>query len=241
MENIKLLIVSCLVVLMQGCGPHRVQESDATELEAETSTGERLCFSSYDTRKDEVRDTSFALPRRILDDPAAFMRILTGVQMINRTWTDTYNYPRKLLFRDSILRDISSILANSGEVPIYLVEEILFAEIADYTLSMRRKGENSYTVCDNESTYKYDIVNGCVPYKHENIWSISKTFRELVDSWDKEKLLTLGTTYYEEGESWDCCVTRLTLGIDSVHVDMVKLSLLNFTIMDNVDDWDNQH
>lgn len=70
--------------------------------EYEAHAVKRSNFRSYEIGKDEVRDTSFTLPRKLLDDPMAFMEALTDVQMINRIWTDEYNYTEKLQFGDSI-------------------------------------------------------------------------------------------------------------------------------------------
>lgn len=244
MNNIQFIIyIIFLALLVHSCGSGRIKEkSSSINDKGLNQEADDACRQDPKTISEtEVMDTSFVLPRSILDNPMAFMKAITDVQMIGCVWTDVCHYPEKLHYGDSILRNISSALANSGGVPVYLVEELCCAEIATYTVSIRKKGESSYTVYDDKSMYQYDVTDRRVHCEHENIWPISRSFRELVEKWDKEKLLFIGATNDDEIESWDGCITRLTLDMDSIYVDMIKLSLLNFTIMDSVDDWDNQH
>lgn len=227
MTNIRSISSLIFAVMVQNCGSGTFRE--------QTVSPDDNMYSyefPYTVESNEVRDTSFALPRAFLNNPIAFMKILTDVQMAGRRWTDTYNYPEKLMYGDSILRDICRRVENSNGVPVYLVEEICCAEIVTYTLSMREKGEKSYNIYDYESIHHYDISKRQVSYEHGNIWPISKSFRELVDEWDREQLLQIGVVDNDEDESWEGCVTRLTLGIDSVYVDMIKLSIAEFMIID---------
>lgn len=244
MNNVKFIIhVVFLALLTHSCGSGRTQEAPATINDKGLNKGydDASRKHSCTIEESEVMDTSFTLPCRILEDPKAFMEAITEVQMIGCLSSDAYDYPEKIQYGDSILRNICSALANSGGVPIYLVEEICCAEIATYTLSMRKKGESSYTVYDDKSIYRYDVADRRVPYEQENIWPISKSFRELVEKWDKEKLFSIGAKDDDGIESWDGCVTRLILGMDSIYVDIIKLSMMEFMIMDNVNHPDNQH
>lgn len=243
MNNLQFIIhVVILALLIQSCGSGRIKEESSSIDDKGLNQGTDDAFRQYlcTTAEKMVVDTSLVLPRDILDDPMAFMKVITDVQMIGCVCTDVCDYPEKLQYGESILRNICSALSDSGGVPMYLVEEICCAETATYTISMRKKGESSYTVYDGKSTNQYDVTDRHVPYEHENIWPISKSFRELVEKWDKEKLLIIGATDEDETESWDGCVTRLTLHMDSIYVDMIKLSLMKFMIMDYVNNPDNQ-
>lgn len=176
-----------------------------------------------------MRDTSFTLPRKLLDNPMAFMKALTDVQMINREWTDTYNYPEKLLFGDSILRVFCKIIARSNNVAVYLTEKITDIENSSYYLSLRKEGKRNY--------YYYDLKQKMVKY---STCKISEQYRELVDEWNTKKMFEIGGTdeqqkkyvmssgmviYSERTGKTSGCVTRLRCDNDSVYVDMIKLYL----------------
>ena len=229
MDNIRLLLLIGVAVLMHGCGPHKVQECKADVTESEKSTEECSCFRSYEIGKDEVRDTSFTLPRKLLDDPMAFMKALTDVQMINREWTDTYNYTEKLLFGDSILREFCSIIASSNNVPVYLTDEISDEENFEYHLTLRKWEDKSFIFYN----LKQELVE-------ETTWVMSEKYRELLDNWDKKEMFTIGGTdehmkkymmssgmviYAERAGKISGSVTRLRCNNDSVYVDMLKLYL----------------
>lgn len=232
MENIRLLIIFGLVALMYGCETNKAQECKATVTESEASDEESLFFRSYVIGKEEVRDTSFALPRRLLDDPAAFMKTLTDVQVINRFWTDKHNYPEKLLFGDSILRKICKKIAISKGKPVYMLDYITDEDNSAYFLEVGAKGDRSYA--------RYKIMNDCVK---ERMWEMSEPFWNLLYEWDKDAMFQIGET--DEWEKtivshtgqqrevcitgrYSGCITRLICDTESVYVDMVKLYLWPF-------------
>lgn len=232
MDNIRLLIVSGVAVLMQACGSQNVQESKATVSEAEVSTEERPFFRSYEIGKDEVRDTSFSLPRGILDDPVTFIRALTDVQIINRFWTDRHNYPEKLLFGDSILSRICNKVVTSNGKPVYLLDNITNEDSSSYYLKVGKKGDRSYVV--------YGLLDGVVS---EGEHEVTEPYWELIYEWDKREMFMIGETDEWEktivshtGQQLDICttgrvsgcITRLRCDTDSVYVDMLKLYLWPF-------------
>ena len=242
MEKIRLLLLICVSVLMHGCGPHKVQECKADATESETSTEEGSCFRSYGIGKDEVRDTSFTLPRKLLDDPMAFMKALTDVQMINREWTDTYNYPVKLQFGDSILRKVCKEVAASDRKPFFLIEKMQnFGDYYFYTLDAKKGGVRTYT--------SYWLKENRVK---EGDGKMTEFYRDLLDEWNKEEMFMFGETnepkrvethtgrIIDTGEStnkYSGCITRLRCDKDSVYVDMVKLYLWTLeVIMDEAEE-----
>ncbi len=242
MEKIKLLLLIGVAVLMHGCGPHKVQECKADATESETSTEEGSCFRSYEIGKDEVRDTSFTLPRKLLDDPMAFMKALTDVQMINREWTDTYNYPVKLQFGDSILGKICKEVAASDRKPFFLIEKMQdFGDYFFYILDTKKGGVRTYT--------SYRLKENRVK---EGDGKMTEFYRDLLDEWNKEEMFMFGETdepkrvvthtgriidAVEVTSTYSGCITRLRCDKDSVYVDMVKLYLWTLeVIMDEAEE-----
>lgn len=230
MKRMKLLIIFGVALLTQCGRPHNIQDCKATETESETSTEEGSCFRSYEIGKDEVRDTSFTLPRKLLDDPMAFMKALTDVQMINRKWTDTYNYPVKLLFGDSILRKICKEVAASDRKPFFLIEKMQdFGDYFFYILDAKKGGVRTYT--------SYWLEESGVK---EGDGKMTEFYRDLLDEWNKEEMFMFGETdepkrvethtgrIIDTGEvtsKYSGGITRLRCDKDSVYVDMVKLYL----------------
>lgn len=230
--KIEFLMLCGIVVLMQGCDPHKVQKRETAVNETEADAGERSFFRSYEIGKDEVRDTSFTLPRNVLDDPMAFIRTLTDVQMKNRSWTDNHNYPEKLLFGDSVLCKICKKVAINKENPIYLLDNITDEDNMAYYLEVGARGDHSY------ATYK--IMDRCV---NERMREMSEPFWTLLYEWDKNAMFQIGGTDEWEktivshtGQQVDICttgrksgcITRLRCDNDSVYVDMIKLYLWPF-------------
>lgn len=190
----------------------------------------------------EVRDTSFTLPRTILEDPMVFIRAITDVQMINRKWTDTYNYPEKLLYGDSILREICrKIIRSSKNNPVFIVEEIDIGERLYYNLTTKDNEESSST------TYQYTKEKVL-----QSPGQVTDTLQSLIDKWNVRDMFRLGgedkVPYIEfemeevgivhpgrpTGDKPFGCVTRLACDSDSVYVDMVKLYLWPFSFYDRI-------
>lgn len=230
MVKIGYILLCGLTLLMQGCGQHKEEVKKTEVNESVDDVVESTRFRPYEIGKDEVRDTSFALPRRILDEPEAFMRTLTDIQMINRKWTDTYDYTEKLLFGDSILSKICREIARENKGTVYLTDEISDEENYSYCLVFRKRGDNSYT--------SYILSNGEV--EESSSCKIPEQYRLLVDDWNKKKMFEIGETdeerkkyvmdsgmvlYSELIGKHSGCITRLRCDRDSVYVDMVKLYL----------------
>ncbi len=123
---------------MQGCAQDKEQNRKTALNAYETEALKRSFFIPYEIGKNEVRDTSFVLPRKLLDYPEDFFWALTEAQMINRVWTDSYNYTEKLLFGDSIFRKICKEVADSKRTPIFLIDEIHIGERYFYYLDVKK-------------------------------------------------------------------------------------------------------
>ncbi len=223
---------------MQGCAQDKEQNRNTSLNEYEAEALKRSCFRSYEIGKNEVRDTSFVLPRKLLDNPVEFMWALTDVQMINRVWTDSYNYTEKLMFGDSILGKICKEVAASKKKPFFLIDEIQDEENFFYSLDVKKGGDLAYT--------SYRLAEDGVS---ESTWEMSEFYRDLLDEWNKEEMFLIGETdeskriethtgriiYLSEVIGKESgCITRLRCDGDSVYVDMVKLYL--WTLEDIMDE-----
>lgn len=232
MENLRLLLLLSLAIIMLSCGPHKVKESKSAVSEIEKSAEGKPFFRSYEIGENEARDTSFALPRRILDDPVTFMTTLTDVQMVNRFWTERHNYPEKLLYGDSILSIICKKVATANGNPVYLIDNITDEDNSSYYLKVGKKGDRSYVT--------YRLRNGVLV---EGVYEMSKPYWNLIYEWDKREMSMIGETDEWEktivshtGQQLDICttgrksgcITRLRCDSDSVYVDMLKLYLWPF-------------
>lgn len=230
MEKLLFILPCFIAVLMQSCGQNQNTKqiinvnNRGDEIEVEYSY-----FSPYYIWANEVRDTSFALPRKLLDNPAAFMKALTDVQMINRKWTDTYNYTEKLLFGDSILAKICKEVGDGKGKPVFLTDNICDEENCIYYLEVRKGGDRSYT--------SYRLTEDGVS---DTTWEMSEFYRDLLDEWNKEEMFLIGETDEEKRVVTHTgriicigdvigrdsgSITRLRSYGDSVYVDMVKLYL----------------
>lgn len=239
MEKTLFIIICFIAVLFLSCSQNHTTKKN-------TSLGIAYSFGSpYDIGEYEVRDTSFALPRKILDDPSTFMKVLTDVQMIHRYWSDTYDYPEKLLFGDSILGKICEEVATSKGKPVFLIDNISDEENYSYHLEVKKGGDLSYT--------SYHLAEDGV---RESIWKMSEFYRDLLDEWNKKEMFLIGETDEEKrvvthngriiclgdviGRN-SGCITRLRCDDDSVYVDMVKLYLWTLeVIMDEAEELERQ-
>ena len=224
-----------IAILMQSCGQNKEASQDG-DLNEHGNGIEGVFFDDpYYIRANEVRDTSFTLPRKLLDDPMAFMKAMTDVQMINREWTDEYNYTEKLLFGDSILGKICKEVADGKGTPVYLTDDISDEENYSYHLDVRKEGDLSYT--------SYSLTEHGV---RETSYKISEYYRGLLDEWNKKEMFLIGETDEEKrivtstgrtiyigdviGRN-SGCITRLRCDKDSVYVDMVKLYLWTLEVI----------
>lgn len=229
-----------VAVLMQSCGQNKNTKSIAVNWHGTEIDGSYY-NDPYYIWTNEVRDTSFALPRKLLDKPEAFMRALTEVQMINRVWTDTYNYTEKLLFGDSILGKICKEVADGKCKPVFLIDNICDEENFIYYLEVKKGGDLSYA--------SYRLAEDGVM---ESTWKMSEFYSELLDEWNKEEMFLIGETDEEKrvvthtgriicigdviGRN-SGCITRMRCDGDSVYVDMVKLYLWTLkVIMDEAEE-----
>lgn len=230
-----------VAVLMQSCGQNKNAKHIA-ELNEHCTEIDVSCLNDpYYIWANEVRDTSFAFPREFLDNPEAFMRALTEVQMINRVWTDTYNYTEKLLFGDSILGKICNEVADGKCKPVFLIDNISDEENCDYHLEVKKGGDLSYA--------SYRLAEDGVM---ESTWKMSEFYSDLLDEWNKKEMFLIGETDEEKrvvthtgriicigdviGRN-SGCITRLRCDSDSVYVDMVKLYLWTLEhIMDEAEE-----
>lgn len=232
MENMRLLPLLSLAIIMLSCGPHKVQESKVKLTESEKSNEKKLYSRPYGIGEYETRDTSFALPGRILYNPVAFMKALTEVQMMGRYWSDTYDYPEKLLYGDSILSIICKKVATANGNPVYLIDNITDEDNSSYYLKVGKKGDRSYVT--------YRLRNGVLV---EGVYEMSEPYWNLIYEWDKREMSMIGETDEWEktivshtGQQLDICttgrksgcITRLRCDSDSVYVDMLKLYLWPF-------------
>lgn len=203
---------------------------------------ESECSPPYGIGDCEVRDTSFALPRNILEEPVEFFKTLTDVQMIGRKWTDTYNYPEKLLYGDSIISEICRrILSSNKQHPVFIVEKINFGECLYYQFSINNREDSLYTA------YQYtkekvmqspDLVTDTLQSLMDN-WNVRDMFR--LGGEDKVPYIEIemeevGIVHYGRptGDKPSGCVIRLVCDRDSLYVDMVKLYLWPFDFYDRV-------
>ncbi len=230
MDKLSVIILCFIAALMQGCAQHQNADGDANMNGLGNAAGEgHSYYSSYYIWKNEVRDTSFTLPRKILDDPAAFMKALTDVQMINLIWVDSCNYTEKLLFGDSILGKICREIDAGNGKPFFLIDNIYDEDDCNYYLNVKKGGDRSYT------SYCFTGDRVC-----EVTWEMSEQYRKLLDDWNKKEMFAIaetdeerkkyvmssGMVIYRECSSKDSgCITRLRCDKDSVYVDMVKLYL----------------
>ena len=106
MKKMLFTMLCIIIASMQSCIHNKRTKHDGYLNVCDPEIEEVFFDDPYLIRENEVRDTSFALPRKLLDDPMAFIKALTDIQMINREWTDKYNYTEKLMFGDSILGKI---------------------------------------------------------------------------------------------------------------------------------------
>ncbi len=177
-------IILCFIAALMQRGAQAKQQKRKTALNAyETEAVKRSFFIPYEIEKNEVRDTSFVLPRKLLDYPEDFFWALTEAQMINRVWTDSYNYTEKLLFGDSIFRKICKEVADSKRTPIFLIDEIHIGERYFYYLDVKKAG-------DRLCTY-YGLREDGV---RESTWKMTEFYRDLLDEWNKEDMFKIGWT-----------------------------------------------
>lgn len=227
MEKTLFIIICFIAVMFQSCSQNHTTKKN-------TSLGIAYSFGSpYDIGEYEVRDTSFALPRKILDDPSTFMKVLTDVQMIHRYWSDTYDYPEELLFGDSILGKICEEVAASKGKPVFLIDNISDDENSCYDLHVRKSRDSTYTA--------YRLMGHGV---WVSTWKMSELFKDLLDRWDKREMFLIGEEDEQEKRivtrtgrvintsdvigRESGCITRLICNSDSVYVDMIKLYLWPF-------------
>lgn len=138
MEKLLVTMLCIIVAFMQSCIHNKRTKHDGDLNEHGNGIEEVFFDDPYYIRANEVRDTSFTLPRKLLDDPLAFMKALTNVQMINREWTDKYDYTEKLLFGDSILGKICKEVADGKGTPVFLTDDICNEEFFSYDLDVRK-------------------------------------------------------------------------------------------------------
>lgn len=232
--------IACSIALSAAlCGNHETTSQNMSESGTES---ESSYFHPYDIGSGEVRDTSFALSRTILEDPMAFMKAITDVQMIGRKWTETYNYPEKLLYGDSIISEICCRIVRANKKhPVFIVEEINIGEILYYHFSIQNNEDSSYIT--------YSLIGETVK---ESPNHITDTLLSLMDKWNVGDMFLLGgedkVPYIEieieevgivhygrpTGNFQSGCVTRLACDNDSVYVDMVKLYLWPFRFYDKI-------
>lgn len=237
----RLLIIVGVAILTQCSRPQNMQDCKADMNESETYTHETSCSSPFDIGKDEVRDTSFTLPRGLLNNPEVFMKALTDVQTINRECNNGYNYTEKLMLGDSILGEICKDVADGNGKPLFLIDEMSICESQNYFLNVKKAGERVYT------SYK--------PKKsgvEMAVGKISEFYSNLLDEWNKEDMFLIGETDEPKGIVTSTgrtihlgkmsgkdsgCITRLRCDNDTVYVDMIKLYLSPFRlIMDEAEE-----
>ncbi|MDE6654790.1 MAG: hypothetical protein K2K37_10430 [Muribaculaceae bacterium] len=171
--------------------------------------------------KGEVRDTSFSLPLKALDDPVAFMSMITDIQMQNRERRDTFNYSDKLLFGDSILGNICKTVIDSKKDPVYLLERKSYGgEVLYYDLSVRDRKKSAFTT--------YNLIGDKMNVDQH---SVHESLQKIIYNWDKDSLLNIkektDRTVTDVPLHYGCA-TRLRCDCDSVYVDMVKFYMWPF-------------
>lgn len=162
--------------------------------------------------------------------------------MIGRKWTDTYNYPEKLLYGDSIISEICRrVLRSNKRHPVFIVEEINIGECLYYQFSIKNSEDSSYTAYQytrEKVKQSSDQVTDTLQSLMDK-WNVRDTFR--LGGEDKEPYIEIemeevGIVHYGRpmGDKPSGCVTRLACDTDSVYVDIVKLYLWPFDFYDRV-------
>ncbi len=182
---------------------------------------EQTSSSSFFIGEKEVRDTSFSLPIRVLDDPVGFMRTITDIQMLNRGNRKPFNYFDKLLYGDGFLRHICKSILKSKKDPVYLLERMTCGgEVLYYDLSLkdRKKGDfTTYTLIDDKMS--------------EGLRSIHESLQKIIIEWDIDSLLNINekpNRIVTDVSLHYGCAIRFRCDHDSVHIDMAKFYMWPF-------------